>query len=102
MQCPHPRSGRVACAPPACDVLCRRVVLLWEANEGMPGSAMRGAVSQERGAHLPTVLGACVCMGFSGLAQHGGIWALLFRHATSVWQGNWLSIVIGPVSKATQ
>ena len=24
------------------------------------------------------------------------------RHTTSVWQGNWFSVGIGPVSKATQ
>ena len=24
------------------------------------------------------------------------------RHATSVWQGNWFSVGIGPISKATQ
>ena len=24
----------------------------------------------------PTVLGACVCMGCSALAQHNGVWAL--------------------------
>ena len=32
--------------------------------------------------------------------RHGPVQAI--RHATSVWQGNWFSVGIGPVSNATQ
>ena len=28
--------------------------------------------------------------------------SVVVRHATSVWQGNWFSVAIGPDSKATQ
>ena len=45
--------------------------------EGM--LARRVCAGQSFNGHCPTsnCLGACVCVGFSDLAQHNGIWALL-------------------------